>query len=71
MYRCSEVPFDPAHCLPVHGTDDQVTELRAKTEERHKGEEDAKVARAAAKKDKAAKKKSWSAAARGGDDISI
>ena len=47
-----DVPFDPAHCLPVNGTDDQVEELRAATEDRHRREDDAKAERAAAAKNK-------------------
>ena len=45
-----EVPFDPAHCVPVYGTEEQVAALRAATEARHRAEDEAKAAKAAKKK---------------------
>jgi hypothetical protein len=46
------VPFDPAHCLPVHGTDTQLAAARAATEARHRVEDDVRATRAAKKRKK-------------------
>ena len=40
-----EVPFDPAHSLPIHGTEAQVEKLRDAMDRRHAAEDDAKARR--------------------------
>ena len=50
------VPFDPAHALPIHGTEAQVAKLRDAMERRHAAEDDAK-AKARRKGARASKKR--------------